>query len=691
MTQYTCPMHPEIVQEGPGTCPKCGMDLEPLHPELNDDHAEYDSMVRRFWVSLTLGIPIIMLEMFAERSQIQWLELLLCTPIVLWGGKPFFKRAWQSIVNYQLNMFTLISIGIGSAYLFSVAALLFPEFFPHSFRHHNGVGVYFEPAAVITILVLLGQVLELRARSRTSEAIRSLLSHAPAIAHLIVNDQENDIPLNEVIVGAILRVRPGEKIPVDGRIIEGQTSVDESMITGEPIPVEKTSGDKVTGSTLNQNGSIIIKAEHVGSETLLSRIVHLVSEAQRSRAPIQRYADIVSGYFVPIIIILAIITFFIWSLIGPEPRFSYALLNCIAVLIIACPCALGLATPMSIMVGIGQGAKSGILIKNAEALERMEKLDILVIDKTGTLTEGKPTLSKIIPAQGLNENDILAMAASAEQPSEHPLARSILRAAIERGIAISKPSNFTAFPGGGVKAQTSGQTVVIGNASFIEEQGIRIEFDLHQQAMQMQKESQTTLYISSDNKIIGIIGLSDPIKDTSIQAIQELHNKQIRIVMLTGDNEQTAKNVADKLGIKEYHAGIKPEDKYDIVLMLKRENYIVAMAGDGINDAPALAAADVGIAMGTGVDVAMESGNVTLVKGDLMGIAQAINLGTAIMRNIRQNLFFAFIYNILSVPIAAGLLYPLWGLLLNPMIASAAMSLSSLSVVFNALRLRKIR
>lgn len=681
-------MHPEIIKEGPGSCPICGMALEPLDATETDD-SEYKSMSFRLWVSVALGVPLVLLAMLGSGAPtLRWIEFALCTPIVLWAGWPFFERAWQSIINRQLNMFTLIALGVGAAYGYSVVAMLFPEIFPASFRYKNEVAVYFEPAAVITTLVLLGQVLELRARSRTGAAIKSLLNRAATTAHLLANNEERDVPISEVKVGDILRVRPGEKIPVDGQVVEGKSSIDESMITGEPIPVEKKSGDSVTGSTVNQSGSLVIRAEHVGSETLLSRIVHMVGEAQRSRAPIQRFADTVASYFVPVVILIAVLTFAIWAAIGPEPRFVYALLNSVAVLIIACPCALGLATPMSIMVGMGRGAQAGVLFKNAEALERLEKVDTIVVDKTGTLTEGKPKLSKIVSAHGWKEGDLLAFAAAVEQLSEHPLGRAVVNAARERNIKIPQAKGFLSTPGMGVTAEVNGQKVCVGTAAFLKSQGIQ---DMMESAVQqLQATGHSTLLIGIGGKIAGIAGVSDPIRATTAEAIKTLHSKGLKIILLTGDNAHNAKIIADQLGIDEVHAGVRPEEKYALILQLKKTG-VIAMAGDGVNDAPALAAADVGIAMGTGTDVAMESGNVTLVKGDLIGIVRAITLSHAMMRNIRQNLFFAFIYNIASVPIAAGILFPWLGLLLSPMLASAAMSLSSFSVIANALRLKNLK
>lgn len=682
-------MHHQIIQDGPGSCPICGMALEPIDPTISADQTEYLDMLKRSQVCVALGIPLILIAMIGTLFT-RWIEFILCTPIVLWGAAPFFERGWQSIRNKQLNMFTLIAMGVGAAYFYSVAALLFPELFPDSFRHGKEVALYFEPAAVITILVLLGQVLELRARSRTSDAIKSLLKNAPTIAHRIDNGIESNISIDEIHIGEKLRVRPGEKIPVDGKVIEGNSTIDESMITGEPIPAEKAVGDAVTGGTINQMGSIVMAAERIGSDTLFARIVHLVSEAQRSRAPIQRFVDIVSSYFVPIVIAIAILTFIAWGLWGPQPRFAYAFLNAISVLIIACPCALGLATPMSIMVGMGRGAQAGVLIKNAEALERLQKVNIVVFDKTGTLTEGKPHLTEIASTSGWKEEEVLSLAAAAELSSEHPLGRTVVQYAQERRLNLPKAESFMATAGGGITAVIQGKKVCIGTKPFLESQHTSGFITIDDASQRMQSEGMTTLFMAVDSKVIAVLAVSDRIKPSTPAAIQELHRRGLRLVMLTGDNAATANNIARKLGIDEVHSEVKPQDKYAIVQELKRKG-IVAMAGDGINDAPALAAADIGIAMGTGTDVAMESGDVILVKGDLMGISRAITLSDAMMANIRQNLFFAFFYNAASVPIAAGLLYPWTGWLLSPMIASAAMSLSSFSVIVNALRLRRLK
>lgn len=666
MPQYICPMHPEVLQDHPGACPICGMDLEPLLPSAHEEHGDYDDMSLRFKVCLVLGIPVLILGMLHGNTMNRWLEFALCTPLVLWGAWPFFKRGWQSLVNRSLNMFTLISIGIGTAFFYSAAVMLSGSTAP----------VYFEAAAGITILVLLGQILELKARQSTSNAIRDLLKNTPSIAHRLKNGQEEEVGIDAVQIGDLLRVRPGEKVPVDGSITEGHTTVDESMITGEPIPAEKTTGDSVTGGTLNQTGTFIMRAQHVGSDTLLSRIVQMVSTAQRSRAPIQHTVDRISAIFVPVVLLIALITFIVW--IAKDP--SQAIVNSVAVLIIACPCALGLATPMSIMVAMGKGAQTGVLVRNAEALEQLERVNTIVIDKTGTLTEGKPRVQHIFPAEGWNEKDVLQLAASIETGSEHPLGKAVVQEASSRNLPLQPMSDFQAVIGGGVSGIVSKRTVAVGTVQFLQSQGIQISSQLQEKASEMQSKGQTTLFVAVDNTPAGIIAVSDSIKKTTLQAVQGLHRLGLRIIMLTGDNAATADAVAKQLGIDEVHANVKPDHKHDFVNSLKKQGFVVAMAGDGINDAPALAAADVGIAMGTGSDVALESAAVTLVKGDLLGIERAILLSRATMKNIRQNLFLAFIYNIVSVPIAAvGLL--------NPMVASAAMSLSSLSVVGNALRL----
>jgi Cu+-exporting ATPase len=679
------------------------MALEPRVVSLvEEDDTELRDMNRRFWVSVVLTIPVLVsamgayipgmvLERIAPHTTWVWFELILTTPIVLWGGSFFFVRGWRSLVNRSLNMFTLIALGVGVAYVYSVVATIFPSLFPESFRSESGVvAVYFEAAAVITTLVILGQVLELRARRRTGAAIKALLGLAPKTARLMREDgTETDVPLDQVQVGDRLRVRPGEKVPVDGMVLEGRSSVDESMITGEPIPVEKEPGARVTGATVNGTGSLIMRAERVGSETLLAQIVRMVAEAQRSRAPIQKLADTVSGYFVPVVVLIAILTFVVWGLWGPEPRMAYALINAVAVLIIACPCALGLATPMSIMVAVGKGATFGVLFKSAEAIEHMRKVDTLVVDKTGTLTEGKPKLVAVEPADGFDPQRLLSLAASLERGSEHPLAAAIVSGAQERSVALTAVKDFESLTGRGVKGRVDGSSVALGNQKLLQELGVSTG-KLLERAEAMRREGQTAMFVVVNKEIAGLVGVADPIKQTTPEAIQQLHADGIRIVMLTGDSRTTAEAVASKLGIDQVMAEVLPQDKATIIKKLQSEGRFVAMAGDGINDAPALAQAQVGIAMGTGTDVAMQSAGVTLVKGDLRGIVRARLLSRATMRNIKQNLFFAFIYNALGVPIAAGLLYPFFGLLLSPIIAAAAMSFSSVSVVGNALRLRAV-
>ncbi len=701
---YTCPMHPQIARQGPGSCPICGMALEPRTATAEDErNPELASMSRRFWVSAALSLPVFLLGMsdflpgqpvqhLLSMRAISWIEFVLASPVVIWGGWPFFKRGWESLFNRSPNMFSLIALGTGTAFVYSVAALLFPGIFPDSFRMSGGdVPTYFEAAAVITALVLLGQVLELRARSRTSGAIRSLLRLAPKTARIVRADgSEEDIPIENVTVGETLRVRPGERIPVDGIISEGSSSVDESMITGEPIPAEKTAGSRVTGGTVNGTGSFLMRAERVGAETVLAQIVRMVSEAQRSRAPIQRLADVVASYFVPAVVAVAAISFVAWAVWGPSPRFAHGLVNAVAVLIIACPCALGLATPMAIMVGTGRGATAGVLIKNAEALETLEKVDTLVVDKTGTLTEGRPRVAKIVPAAGMTDDGILRLAASLERGSEHPLAAAILGAAAERKIALADVQDFRAISGKGVTGIFEGKTSALGNAALLVDLGIP-SAEWSEKAETLRRDGSTVMFVVADRVVAGIISVADPIKPSTPEAIDMLHREGIRIVMLTGDSRTTADAVAKRLNIDQVFAEILPAQKAEIVGRLKSEGHSVAMAGDGINDAPALAAADVGIAMGTGSDVAIESAGITLVKGDLRGIVRARNLSRATMRNIRQNLFFAFVYNILGVPIAAGALYPFFGLLLSPIIASAAMTFSSVSVIANALRLRHVQ
>ena len=701
-TEYVCPMHPQIVRPEPGSCPICGMALEPRVVTAEEqENPELTSMTRRFWVSVALTAPILIaamsaylpgagLEELISPRALTWAELILATPVVLWGGWPFFVRGWQSIINRSPNMFTLIGLGVGVAYGYSVVAALAPEIFPAAFRDASGqVGVYFEAASVITTLVLLGQVMELRARSRTGAAIRALLGLAPKTARLVAQaGEEKDVPLEQVIPGDRLRVRPGEKIPVDGIVLEGKSSVDESMITGEPIPVEKQKGDRVTGATVNGTGSLIMRAERVGSETLLAQIVHMVAEAQRSRAPIQKLADQVAGYFVPIVVGAAVLTFAIWGIWGPAPRLAHALVNAVAVLIIACPCALGLATPMSIMVAMGRGAHAGVLFKNAEAIELMRKVDTVVVDKTGTLTEGKPKLLTIAPSDGFEAEKVLHLAATLERGSEHPLASAIVNGAEERGIALTSADGFESMTGQGVRGRVNGFQVALGNRRVLDDLGIDAGA-LSESAEALRRDGQTVMFVIVNDRVAGLLGVADPVKQSTPEAIEQLHKDGIRIVMLTGDSRTTAEAVGRKLGIDLVIAEVLPDKKVDVVKGLQSEGHLVAMAGDGINDAPALAQAHVGIAMGTGTDVAMESADVTLVKGDLRGIVRARLLSRATMRNIKQNLFWAFIYNTAGVPIAAGALYPFFGLLLSPMIAAAAMSFSSVSVISNALRLRK--
>ena len=702
-TEYTCPMHPEIVRDEPGDCPKCGMALEPMSVEVEEENIELIDMSWRFRVSVILAFPVfisamgsdlwpeIFNEIIQPRTR-QWLELVFASPVVLWGAWPFFVKGWASIVLRHFNMFTLISLGVGVAWTYSVFATWFPQMFPASVRNEMGViPVYFEAAAVITALVLLGQVLELRARSQTNAAIKMLLGLAPKTARLIHADgNEEDIPLEHVKPGDKLRIRPGEKIPVDGVVIDGSSSVDESMVTGEPVPVSKRIEDKLIGATVNGTGSLVMQAQRVGSDTLLAQIVHMVSEAQRSRAPIQKTVDIVAGYFVPAVVIAAIITLVVWGLLGPEPRLAHAVINAVAVLIIACPCALGLATPMSIMVGTGRGALLGVLIKNAEALEVMEKIDTLVVDKTGTLTEGKPKLVSVIAADEFNEESVLRLGASLETNSEHPLAEAIVSGAKEKNISLASVSQFDSITGKGVSGIVEDKQVAIGNSKLLENFKVDATH-LVEQAEDLRRDGQTAMFVVIDNQLAGILGVADPIKASTPEAIAALRKDNIEIIMLTGDSKTTAESVASKLKIDQVIAGVLPEQKIEVIKRLQSEGRKVAMAGDGINDAPALAQAHIGIAMGTGTDVAMESAGVTLVKGDLRGIALARLLSRATMKNIRQNLFFAFIYNSLGVPVAAGVLYPAFGLLLSPMIAAAAMSFSSVSVIMNALRLKKIK
>jgi Cu+-exporting ATPase len=699
--EFTCPMHPEIVRDEPGDCPICGMALEARTVSLSDEpNPELVDMTRRFWIGGALAIPVLILAMGREIPGLDldavvplrlslWIQLVLATPAVLWAGWPFFQRGWKSLVTLNLNMFTLIAIGTGTAYAYSLVATVAPGIFPSAFRGIEGtVAVYFEAAAVITVLVLLGQMLELRARERTSGALRALLDLAPPTARRLRDDgDDEEVALDRVHAGDSLRVRPGDKVPVDGEVIEGRSAIDESMITGEPIPVEKAVGDKVIGATLNGTGSFIMRAERVGGETMLAQIVQMVAEAQRSRAPIQRLADVVAGYFVPAVVLVAVLAFIVWSLVGPPPAMAFALIAAVSVLIIACPCALGLATPMSIMVGTGRGAQAGVLIKNAEALERFEKVDTLVVDKTGTLTEGRPKLVGVEPSDGIDEAGLLRMAASLERGSEHPLAAAIVEGARERGVEVGEATDFEAVTGKGVTGRVDGKSVALGNDKLLEALGMSAD-DLSQRADARRVEGETVMFVSIDGAVAGLVAVADPVKETTPAALEALRGEGLRIVMLTGDNQVTAEAVARRLGIDEVAAEVLPEEKGKVVARLRAEGRVVAMAGDGVNDAPALAAADVGVAMGTGTDVAIESAGVTLVKGDLRGIVRARRLSRSVMRNIRQNLFFAFIYNSLGVPVAAGILYPFLGVLLSPMIAAAAMSLSSVSVIGNALRLR---
>lgn len=701
-TIYTCPMHPQIRQNGPGNCPICGMTLEPEMPVAAEHGSdEYADMSRRFWIGLILSLPVLALEMGGHLTNLHsvlmpqtsnWIQLALATPVVLWAGWPFFERGWRSIISRHLNMFTLIAMGVGVAWLFSFVATVLPDIFPETFRSAEGaVAVYFEAAAVITVLVLLGQVLELRAREQTGGAIRALLDLAPKIARRVRADgNDEDVALEAVSVGDMLRVRPGEKVPVDGVLKEGRSSVDESMITGESMPVTKEPGARLIGGTINRTGGFVMEAGRVDADTMLSQIVKMVAEAQRSRAPIQRLADQVSGWFVPIVVLIALASFLLWVFLGPEPRFAHGLVAAVAVLIIACPCALGLATPMSIMVGVGKGASLGVLIKNAEALERFEKVDTLVLDKTGTLTEGQPRLTAIVPASGLSEADVLRTAASLERSSEHPLALAIVNAAVERRLSLGEVQDFDSPVGKGVTGVFEGRRVVLGSHRIMEEHAIDLAAFLSK-AESLRNDGATVIFMAADGKVESLFAIADPVKQTTPEALRTLVDEGIRIVMLTGDNRTTADAVARRLGIAEVEAEVLPEDKSKIVSRLRSEGRIVAMAGDGVNDAPALAAADVGIAMGTGTDVAMESAGVTLLKGDLMGIVRARQLSRATMANIRQNLFFAFVYNAAGVPIAAGLLYPSFGILLSPIIAAAAMALSSVSVIGNALRLKTTR
>jgi Cu+-exporting ATPase len=700
--EYTCPMHPEIVRPGPGACPICGMALEPRTVSAGvEDNPELRAMTSRFWVSVLLTAPLLAIAMadmlpgmpvqsILPNGWLPWIELLLASPVVLWGGWPFFERGWASVVNRSTNMFTLIAMGTGVAYLFSLLATVFPGIFPPAFREMNGTApVYFEASAAIVTLVLLGQVLELRARTRTGAAIRALLDLTPKTARILRDTGDQDIPLEQVKPGDRLRVRPGEKIPVDGVVLEGTSSVNESMLTGESMPVEKQPGSQVIGASVNVAGSFVMRAEHVGSETLLAQIVRLVSQAQRSRAPIQRLADRVAAWFVPVVIAAAVITFIVWSVVGPEPRLAHALVNAVAVLIIACPCALGLATPMAIMVGTGRGATVGVLIKNAEALERLEKVDTLVVDKTGTLTEGKPRVVSVVGAEN-NGSEVIRLAASLEQGSEHPLGAGLLAAAKERNLGLAEAREFRSLAGRGVTGTVEGRAVAVGNERLLEELGVGAD-RLSHEAQGLRSQGQTVVFVALDGRLAALVGIADPLKPSAAPALRDLKAAGLRLVMLTGDSQTTAAAIARQLNIEEFRAEVLPEEKAQVVERLQKEGRVVAMAGDGINDAPALAQADVGIAMGTGTDVAMESGGVTLVKGDLAGIVRARRLSHATMRNIRQNLFFAFLYNSLGVPVAAGVLYPFFGVLLSPILAAAAMSFSSVSVIANALRLRHLK
>jgi len=697
---YTCPMHPEVRQDHPGACPKCGMALElvPTGEEVSPDeeNAELRQMSRRFWIGLALALPVAALDMGGGMLGVSekisaWAQFILSTPVVVWAGWPFFERAWQSLRHRSLNMFTLIALGVGAAYLYSLIAVFAPGVFPEMMRKSGTPPVYFEAAAVITVLVLLGQVLELRARAGTNAAIKALLGLAPKIAHRIRDGAEEDVALDAVQAGDLLRVRPGEKVPVDGIVTEGTSAVDEAMLTGEPMPVTKEPGAKVIGGTLNGMGSFVLRAERVGSETVLAQIIALVAQAQRSRAPIQRLADTVSSWFVPTVLIASLLTFAGWMMLGPEPKLAFAFLNAVAVLVIACPCALGLATPMAIMVGVGRGAQSGILIKNAAALEMLEKITAVVVDKTGTLTEGKPTVTQILPSANFDEKELLQLVAAAESASEHPLGQAVVQSARQRGLIFPAAEQFSAVAGGGVCAQVQGRSVVVGQASFLEGQDVAGIESMNTTADAFRAQGKTVIFVGINGQAAGTLILDDPIKETTAEAIQSLHKLGLKVVMLTGDNPRTAERIAQAIGIDQYVAGVTPQGKYEKIAALKKEGLRVAMAGDGINDAPALAEADVGIAMGTGADVAMESADVTLVKGDLRGIVGAIALSRATMRTIRQNLVFAFLYNVLGIPLAAGVLYPVFGILLSPVIASAAMSLSSVSVITNSLRLRKFR
>jgi Cu+-exporting ATPase len=702
---YTCPMHPEVHQDHPGNCPKCGMTLEPMAATaspVEGESAELQDMTRRFWIGAGLGVPVFVLAMahlipsigpdsWVMSDASRWIQFGLTTPVVCWAGWPFFQRGWRSVVTLHLNMFTLIAIGVGAAFVFSAGAMLAPGRFPLTMQHEGKVGIYFEAAAMVTVLVLLGQVLELRARSRTGSAIKALLNLAPPTARQVAKDGDHVVPLDQVKVGDWLRVVPGDKVPVDGVVVDGRSNVEESMITGEPLPVEKTVGDKVTGGTVNGPGSFVMRAERIGSDTLLGQIVNMVAEAQRSRAPIQGLADKVAGIFVPAVLAVSVITFAVWMWLGPEPKLAYAVVNAVAVLIIACPCALGLATPMSIMVGVGRGAQLGVLVKNAEALERLEKVTTLVVDKTGTLTEGKPKLAGVLPAGGFDAKEFLRLAASLELNSEHPLAAAIVKGAKEQGLTFETVKDFRSVTGGGIVGNVAGRAVMVGKADFLRNEKIAGLESLEASAVKLQEEGKTAMFVAVDGKPAGILAVADSIKSTTAEAIKELHALGLKLVMLTGDNRRTAEAVAKQLGLDAVEAEIEPAGKAAHIKKLRAEGRQVAMAGDGINDAPALSEAEVGIAMGTGTDAAMQSAGITLVRGDLRGIAKAIHLSRATMSNIRQNLVFAFLYNALGIPLAAGVLYPFFGWLLSPIIAGAAMSLSSVSVIGNALRLRKVK
>jgi Cu+-exporting ATPase len=704
-TIYTCPMHPEVEQDHRGNCPKCGMTLEPKIKSAgpdSDEQAELRDMLRRFWIGAGLALPVFVVAMahlvppLARQSWVdgqasRWMQFALSAPVVWWAGWPFFSRAWRSVVSRHLNMFTLIAIGVGAAFSFSALAMLAPGLFPPTMQHHGRVPIYFEAAAVVVVLVLLGQVLELRARSRTGSAITALLNLAPPTARQVAPGGDHEVQLARVNVGDWLRVVPGDKVPVDGTVVEGHSTVDESMITGEPLPVEKTVGGKVTAGTVNGTGSFVMRAERVGSDTLLGQIVNMVAEAQRSRAPIQGLADRVAGIFVPVVLAVSLLTFILWMWLGPEPRLAYAMVNAVAVLIIACPCALGLATPMSIMVGVGRGAQEGVLVKSAEALERLEKVNTLVVDKTGTLTEGKPKLVNVLPADGVDAGDLLRFVASLEQNSEHPLAAAIAMGAQERGLGVEGVRDFRSVTAGGVLGTVAGRAVIVGKVDLLRNEGVKALEPCEASAVALQDEGKTVVFVAIDGRAAGLLAVADPIKATTREAVEDLHRLGLTLVMLTGDNQRTAEVVAKQLALDAVHAEVDPGGKAAIVAALRAEGRQVAMAGDGINDAPALTAADVGIAMGTGTDVAMQSAGVILLKGNLRGIAKAIHLSHATMRNIRQNLFFAFLYNALGIPLAAGALYPFLGLLLSPVIAGAAMSVSSVSVITNALRLRRAR